>query len=390
MEEPLAILQRYWKHGQFRPLQEDIIRSVLEGKDTLALLPTGGGKSVCFQVPALIKEGLCIVITPLIALMTDQVNQLQKRGIQAVAVHSAMNRGQIDLYLNNCLYGKVKFLYVSPERLQTEMFQARVTQMNVSLIVVDEAHCISQWGHDFRPPYLKIATLRDLVPEPPVIALTATATRDVQDDIVKHLSFRSQHRVFRKTFARDNLSIVVRNAEDKEKRMTDILSKVGGSAIVYLRSRKSTREIAALLERQKISATFYHAGMSYDERVNAQEAWITDKVRVMVATNAFGMGIDKPDVRLVIHLDLPENLESYYQEAGRAGRDGVRSYAALIYHESDIEALHVKVQRSHPSIEYLQSTYQALANYFQLAVGSAEGESFNFDIFEFSGRFNFH
>lgn len=389
MEKPLDILQRYWKHGQFRPLQEDIIKSVLEGNDTLALLPTGGGKSVCFQVPALIKDGICIVITPLIALMSDQVSQLKKRGIQAVAVHSAMNRGEIDLYLNNCLYGKVKFLYVSPERLQTEMFQARVTQMNVSMIVVDEAHCISQWGHDFRPPYLKIAVLRDLVPEPPVIALTATATRGVQEDIVKHLRFRPHYGVFRKTFARENLSIVIRRTEDKEKKLTDVLRKVGGSAIVYLRSRKSTQEIATLLQRQGISATYYHAGLSYDERVSAQEAWITDKVRVIVATNAFGMGIDKPDVRLVIHLDLPENLESYYQEAGRAGRDGIRSYAALIYHESDIEALLVKVERSHPSIAYLQRIYQALANYFQLALGSGEDESFNFDIFEFSGRFNF-
>lgn len=389
MEEPLAILQRYWRHGQFRPLQEDIIYSVLAGNDTLALLPTGGGKSVCFQVPALARDGICIVITPLIALMTDQVNQLKKRGIQAVAVHSAMTRAEIDLYLDNCLYGKVKFLYLSPERLQTEMFQARVVRMNVSMIVVDEAHCISQWGHDFRPPYLKIATLRDLVPEPPLIALTATATRDVQDDIVKYLRFRKQHNIFRKSFARDNLSIVVRKAEDKEKRLTDVLRKVGGSAIVYLRSRKSTQEIAALLRRQGISATFYHAGLSYNERVAAQEAWITDKVRVMVATNAFGMGIDKPDVRLVIHLDLPENPESYYQEAGRAGRDGIRSYAALIYHDSDIDALLGKVERSHPTIAYLERTYQALANYFQLALGSGEGESFNFDIFEFSGRFNF-
>lgn len=388
MESPLVILQRYWKHAQFRPLQEEIIRSVLDGNDTLALLPTGGGKSVCFQVPAMVMDGIAVVITPLIALMTDQVNQLKKRGIQAVAVHSAMTRDEIDLYLNNCLYGKVKFLYVSPERLRTEMFQARVAQMNVSMIVVDEAHCISQWGYDFRPPYLKIADLRDLVPEPPVIALTATATRDVQDDIVKHLRFRDPHGVFRKTFARDNLSIVVRRAEDKERKLTDVLRRVGGSAIVYLRSRKSTQEIASLLERQGIPATFYHAGLSYQERTKAQDAWITDQVRVMVATNAFGMGIDKPDVRLVAHLDLPENLESYYQEAGRAGRDGVRSYAAIIYHESDIEALGVKVARSHPSIAYLQSVYQALANYYQLALGSGEGQTFNFDIFEFSGRFN--
>lgn len=388
MESPLAILQRYWKYGQFRPLQEDIIRSVLEGRDTLALLPTGGGKSVCFQVPAIAMEGICIVITPLIALMSDQVSQLKKRGIQAVAVHSAMTRAEIDLYLNNCLYGKVKFLYVSPERLQTEMFQARVTQMNVSLIVVDEAHCISQWGYDFRPPYLKIASLRDLVPESPVIALTATATEDVQHDIVKHLRFRDPYNIFRKTFARDSLSIVVRKAEDKEKKLVDVLRRLNGSAIVYLRSRKSTQEIAALLERQGISSAFYHAGLSYAERVAAQDAWITDQVRVMVATNAFGMGIDKPDVRLVVHLDLPENLESYYQEAGRAGRDGIRSYAAVIYHESDIDALLVKVERSHPSIAYLQNVYQGLANYYQLALGSGEGQAFNFDIFKFSERFN--
>lgn len=370
-------------------MQEDIINSVLAGNDTLALLPTGGGKSVCFQVPALLREGVCIVVTPLIALMNDQVNQLKKRGIQAVAVHSAMSRQEIDLYLNNCVYGGVKFLYVSPERLQSEMFQARVTRMNVSLIVVDEAHCISQWGYDFRPPYLKIATLRDLLPGVPFIALTATATVDVQADIVKHLRFRSPHGIFRKTFARDNLSIVVRKAEDKEKKLVDVLRKVGGAAIVYLRSRKSTQEVAALLGRNGMSAVSYHAGMSYEERVRAQEAWITGKVRVIAATNAFGMGIDKPDVRLVIHLDLPENLESYYQEAGRAGRDGLPSYAVVIYHEADIEALLVKVERSHPSVDYLKKVYQALANYYQLALGSGEGESFDFDIYEFGGRFGF-
>lgn len=385
----MTILQHYWKHSQFRPMQEDIINSVLAGNDTLALLPTGGGKSVCFQVPALLREGVCIVVTPLIALMNDQVNQLKKRGIQAVAVHSAMSRQEIDLYLNNCVYGGVKFLYVSPERLQSEMFQARVTRMNVSLIVVDEAHCISQWGYDFRPPYLKIATLRDLLPGVPFIALTATATVDVQADIVKHLRFRSPHGIFRKTFARDNLSIVVRKAEDKEKKLVDVLRKVGGAAIVYLRSRKSTQEVAALLGRNGMSAVSYHAGMSYEERVRAQEAWITGKVRVIAATNAFGMGIDKPDVRLVIHLDLPENLESYYQEAGRAGRDGLPSYAVVIYHEADIEALLVKVERSHPSVDYLKKVYQALANYYQLALGSGEGESFDFDIYEFGGRFGF-
>lgn len=389
METPLSILQRYWRHGQFRPMQEEIIQSVLAGKDTLALLPTGGGKSVCFQVPALLSNGLCVVITPLIALMNDQVGQLKKRGIQAVAIHSGMSRREIDLYLNNCLYGHVRFLYVSPERLQTEMFRARVTQMNVTLIAVDEAHCISQWGYDFRPPYLMIASLRDLVPQATVIALTATATPDVQDDIVEKLKFRQPFEVFRQTFARDNLSIVVRNAEDKERKLTDVLKKVNGSAIVYLRSRKATQETAAFLNKNGIPATSYHAGLTIDERTRAQSAWIGNQVRVIAATNAFGMGIDKPDVRLVIHLDLPENLESYYQEAGRAGRDGIRSYAAIIYHAADIDALKVKTERSHPSVAYLKRVYQALANHYQLATGSGEGESFDFDIYGFAARFDF-
>lgn len=386
-DTPLTILQRYWKHERFRPLQEEIISSVMEGRDTLALLPTGGGKSVCFQVPALMKDGLCIVVTPLIALMNDQVAQLKKRGIQAVAVHSAMSRDEIDLYLNNCMFGSVKFLYLSPERLQTAMFQSRVTRMNVSLIVVDEAHCISQWGHDFRPPYLRISELRELVPDVPIIALTATATREVCDDIIRYLGFRDPYSVFRRTFARDNLSIVVRKADDKVRKLLDVLRKVNGPAIVYVRSRRATKELATLLTGKGIAATWYHAGMNYDERTKAQEAWTSGKVRVIVATNAFGMGIDKADVRVVLHVDLPEDLESYYQEAGRAGRDGHRSFAAVVYQDADLEELESKVRQAHPPVEYLKQVYQALANYYQLAQGSAEGESFDFDLHQFSSRF---
>lgn len=387
METPHAVLERYWKHSQFRPLQEDIINSVLKGRDTLALLPTGGGKSVCFQVPALIMDGLCVVITPLIALMIDQVEQLKKRGIQAVAIHSYLSRSQIDVYLNNCIYGSIRFLYVSPERLQTDMFRERIRQMGVSLIAVDEAHCISQWGYDFRPPYLRIADLREILPHAPVIALTATATRDVQTDIIEKLNFRTSHELFRRTFARENLSIVVRKSENKEKKLMEILKRVNGSAIVYLRSRKGTQEVSHLLNKHGISSAFYHAGLPMADRTRAQHAWIRNEVRVMVATNAFGMGIDKADVRLVIHLDLPENLESYYQEAGRAGRDSMRSYAAIIYQDADVASLTTKIEHAHPSIDYMKRVYQALANYYQLATGSAEGESYEFDIYAFADRF---
>lgn len=390
METPLSILKKYWKHTQFRPLQEDIINAVLKKQDTLALLPTGGGKSVCFQVPAMIMDGICIVVTPLIALMNDQVDQLKRREINAVAIHTGMTRREIDIYLDNCIYGKVKFLYVSPERLQTEIFRERVKQMNVSLIAVDEAHCISQWGYDFRPPYLMIASLREFVPAATIIALTATATKDVQDDIIEKLIFRIPYEIFSRTFARENLSFVIRRFDDKEKKLLEILQKVSGSAIVYVRSRKATQEIARLLLSKKINASYYHAGLSMDDRQKAQQHWISNEVRVMVATNAFGMGIDKPDVRLVIHLDLPENIESYYQEAGRAGRDEKRAYASIIFNEADIRALQSKVEQSHPSLDYLKKIYQALANYFQLALGSGQGESYDFDLHEFSERFKFH
>jgi ATP-dependent DNA helicase RecQ len=369
-------------------MQEEIIAAVLNKHDTLALLPTGGGKSVCFQVPGMMMDGLCIVISPLIALMKDQVEGLKRKNIPAVAIHSGMSRTEIDRLLDNCVNGLIKFLYVSPERLQTELFLARVRKMNVSLLAVDEAHCISQWGYDFRPPYLRIAELREILPAVPVIALTATATVQVKDDIIEKLSFAESHEVFQRTFARDNVSFVVRKTENKERKLLEVLQKVKGSVIVYVRSRKGTVELAEMLTKRNISATMYHAGLSFQERTLHQDDWIKGHKRVMVATNAFGMGIDKPDVRIVVHLDLPENLESYYQEAGRAGRDGFRSYAVVIYHHADISALQLKVKQAHPEIAYLKRVYQGLANYLQLAEGSAEGESFDFELHDFCERFS--
>lgn len=389
MQTPLSILEQYWKHTRFRPMQEDIIQSVMNGKDTLALLPTGGGKSICFQVPALLFEGLCVVITPLIALMKDQVEQLKKREILAVAIHSGMRREEIDLYLNNAIFGSIKFLYVSPERIQTEIFIERFKQMKVSLIAVDEAHCISQWGYDFRPPYLQIASLREIKPEVPVIALTATATTQVRDDIMEKLAFRGDSQVFQRSFARDNLSFVVRKTDSKEKKLLEILQKVKGSSIIYVRSRKLTQDLAQWLNKKTIKSSYYHAGLSFEDRTKRQDEWIQNKTRVMVATNAFGMGIDKPDVRVVIHIDLPENLESYYQEAGRAGRDGHRSYAVILFNEADIQNLQTKAEQSQPSFEYLAKVYQSLANYYQLATGSAAGESYDFDVHAFADRFQF-
>lgn len=330
------------------------------------------------------------MVTPLIALMKDQVSQLKQRGIEAVAIHSGMSRQQVDVLLDNCIHGSIKFLYLSPERLQTEMFVARVKQMKVGLIAVDEAHCISQWGYDFRPPYLQIASLREYIPEVAVIALTASATEIVCQDIQDKLAFRPSAQVFKKSFARDNLSFVVRKTENKEKKVLEILQKVKGSAIIYVRSRKATQDIANALTKRNIAATFYHAGLNHDDRSKRQDHWIQNRVRVMVATNAFGMGIDKPDVRIVIHLDVPENLESYYQEAGRAGRDGLRAYAVVIYQESDLVNLRLKIEQAHPSPEVLKKIYQALANYYQLAIGSAVGESFDFDLHDFTERFSYN
>lgn len=359
----------------------------MQGKDTLALLPTGGGKSVCFQVPGILSEGLCLVVSPLIALMKDQVGQLRKRGIPAVAIHSGMRRNEIDILLNNAIYGEVKFLYVSPERLQTELFVTRFRQMRVTLIAVDEAHCISQWGYDFRPPYLRIAALREICPHVPVIALTASATLQVQEDITEKLNFKTGYALLRSSFARENLSFVVRKTENKDAKLLEILRKVRGAAIIYVRSRKATLEISRWLMKKQIPSSCYHAGLSFEERTKRQDEWINNHTRVMVATNAFGMGIDKPDVRIVIHLDLPENLESYYQEAGRAGRDGNRAFAVILYQDADISNLRHKIEQGQPSLAFLKIVYQSLANYYQLAVGSAEGESFDFDIQDFCERF---
>lgn len=388
MPSPEQILKKHWGYSAFRDSQKEIVESVLAGKDCVALLPTGGGKSICFQVPALIKPGVCLVISPLIALMEDQVSQLKKRGIRAEAIHSGMTRNQIDVLLDNCVYGDIKLLYCSPERLQTEIFIERFKKMNVSFIAVDEAHCISHWGYDFRPPYLQIASLRDIKPELPFLALTASATAEVKKDIIDFLKLK-QPALFQRSFARPNISFAVRHTENKEKKLLDVLQKIQGPAIIYVRSRKTTQDLANWLHRHSISATFYHAGLTYEERKQRQESWQHNKNRVMVATNAFGMGINKDDVRVVAHIDLPENLESYYQEAGRAGRDGKKAYAVLIYHDSDVENLEHKVEQAQPSYEYLKKIYQALANYLQLAEGAGLNESFDFNLEDFCHRFNF-
>lgn len=382
-----SILKQYWNYDTFRPLQAEIIQSVLEGRDTLALMPTGGGKSLCFQVPTLMLEGICIVISPLIALMQDQVEQLKHRDIAAVGVFSGMHKNQIDIALDNCIYGDIKFLYVSPERLQTKIFIERAKQMKINLLVVDEAHCISQWGYDFRPPYMKIAEFRNLIPSVPLIALTATATEEVKTDILERLEMKNPQ-IFQQSFARDNLSYSAFKEDDKERRLMKILQNVQGSAVVYVRNRRRTQEVADLLNKTNIQATFYHAGLNAADRTKRQASWIKNQVRVMVATNAFGMGIDKPDVRTVIHLDLPDTLEAYYQEAGRAGRDGEKAYAVALFNQSDIEGLIKNVQQSYPPIELVRRVYQCLGNLFQLAVGAGEFASYDFDLVEFQRRFD--
>ncbi|MDW7691503.1 ATP-dependent DNA helicase RecQ [Flammeovirgaceae bacterium SG7u.111] len=377
------VLLQYWGYPEFRALQEEIILSVMSGKDTLALLPTGGGKSVCFQVPALAMEGICIVVSPLIALMKDQVFQLKRRQISAAAIYSGMSKKEIDITLDNCIYGNVKFLYVSPERLKTDLFLARMEKMKVSMLAIDEAHCISQWGYDFRPPYLEIASLRELLPGVPCIALTATATEAVKVDIQEKLNFQNGQ-VFQKSFARSNLSYSVFYEESKEKRLVEMLEKVPGTAVVYVRNRKRTKSIAEFLQSRRISASFYHAGLSNDQRAKRQEDWINNKTRVMVATNAFGMGIDKPDVRLVVHMDLPDSLEAYYQEAGRAGRDEKIAYATVLYNQSDTEGLLRNVETSFPAPETIKRVYQSLANFFKIASGSGFMESYDFELEHFA------
>ena len=386
---PQQILKKYWGYDAFRAMQEDIINSVLEGKDTLALLPTGGGKSICFQVPTMALEGVCVVVTPLIALMKDQVEQLNKRGISAKAIYSGMTKKEIDITLDNCVYSKnIKFLYLSPERLKTDLFQERVKRMNVCLLAIDEAHCISQWGYNFRPAYLEIAAIREKIPTVPCIALTATATLQVRQDIQDKLEFRENSQVFTKSFARENLSYSAFVEENKNKKMLQILNNVKGTGIIYVRNRKRCKEIALWLRGQKISADFYHAGLTHAQRNHVQEAWINGKIRVIAATNAFGMGIDKPDVRTVIHTDLPDSLEAYYQEAGRAGRDEKKAYGIALFDESDLDILEKRTLQAHPELPIIKKVYQALANYFKIAVGSFPMESFDFDMEEFFRRFS--
>ena len=382
----LEVLKKYWGYPHFRSPQEEIVAAFLKGNDVVAVLPTGAGKSICFQVASLMKEGVCVVVTPLIALMQDQVLQLKARGIPAIAIHSGMNRMAIDIALDNCVYGKEKFLYVSPERLQTEIFRERFKKMNVNLVAIDEAHCISQWGYDFRPSYLQIADLHELKPGIPFMALTASATLRVREDIAGKLQLKNPS-LFQKSFARENLSLVVRKTEAKEKKLLEIMKKVPGAAIIYVRSRKATESLSRLLTKNKVMATFYHAGLSTEERMKRQQNWIENQVRVIVATNAFGMGINKPDARVVVHMDLPENMESYYQEAGRAGRDGKRSYATIIFHAVDVLNLRSKTELAQPGLDYLKKIYQALANHFQVAAGSSQGEAYNFDVDVFSKQF---
>ena len=388
MEHPLVILKKYWNFDSFRPLQESIIDSVLEGKDTLALLPTGGGKSLCYQVPALCQPGVTLVISPLIALMKDQVEQLKKRQISAAAIYSGMPYAEIDRVLDNAVYGGLKLLYLSPERLATDLAMERIRRMHISLLAVDEAHCISQWGYDFRPAYLNIGAIRELIPQTPVLALTATAIPEVVTDIQEKLHFPQPH-VFQKSFARPNLSYVVRKEENKIGKLADMLKKQPGTAIVYVRNRRKTQEVALQLQRMGFTASFYHAGLEHDDRAKRQDEWMRGAVHAMVCTNAFGMGIDKPDVRLVVHLDLPDSPEAYFQEAGRAGRDGERAYAVLVYDDSDIRLLEENFSRAFPEPKEIRRVYQALGSFLQLAVGSGAGESFNFDLAAFSKAFQF-
>jgi len=383
------ILARYWGYSHFRPLQEEIIQSVYEGKDTLGLMPTGGGKSITFQVPAMAMEGTCIVITPLIALMKDQVENLRKKEINAIAIHSGMGREEIDIALDNVIFGQVKFLYLSPERLETEIFKVRLEKMKICLIAIDEAHCISQWGFDFRPSYLKIAELKDLLPDVPFLALTATATPQVVEDIMEKLEFKEKN-VFRKSFERKNLIYDVEKCEDKIQRIIRIIKENPGTGIIYARNRKKTRELALILQKEGVQADYYHAGLTHADRSRKQEEWQKDKIKVIISTNAFGMGIDKPDVRFVIHADLPDSLEAYYQEAGRAGRDEKPAKAILLYNESDRRSVDQRIQISFPELSVIREVYKALGNFFQIPVGSGKGQNYDFILTDFISKFKFN
>ena len=382
------ILKQYWGYDRFRGIQEDIIDSISKNKDTLGLMPTGGGKSITFQVPALAKEGMCLVITPLIALMKDQVQNLKKRGIKALAIYSGMSRQDIIITLENCIFGNYKFLYISPERLDTEIFRTKLRKMHISMITVDESHCISQWGYDFRPAYLKIAEIRELLPDVPVLALTATATPEVVKDIQARLHFRHKN-VFRMSFERNNLAYIVRKTENKTAELLHILRSMPGSAIVYVRNRRRTKEITKLLNNEHITADFYHAGLDDATKDIRQHRWQSGESRVMVATNAFGMGIDKPDVRIVIHMDLPDSIEAYFQEAGRAGRDGQKAYAVILYAKSDKTTLHKRILDTFPEKEYIRDVYEHLQYYYQMAMGDGLDCVREFNIEDFCRKFKY-
>ena len=383
-----ALLKRYWGFDTFRPVQEQVILSVLAGRDTLALMPTGGGKSLTYQIPGLASEGVCIVVTPLIALMKDQVQNLRKRGIKALAIYSGMTRQEIVTALENCIFGDYKFLYISPERLDTEIFRIKLRSMKVSMITVDESHCISQWGYDFRPAYLKIAEIRELLPGVPVLALTATATPEVVKDIQSRLNFREEN-VFRMSFERKNLAYIVRKTDNKTGELLHILKRIDGSAIIYVRNRRRTKEITELLMQEGITADFYHAGLDNAVKDLRQKRWQNGEIRVMVATNAFGMGIDKPDVRIVLHIDLPDSPEAYFQEAGRAGRDGLKAYAVILYAKSDKMTLHKRVADTFPEKEYILQVYEHLQYYYQMAMGDGFQCIREFNLEEFCRKFKY-
>lgn len=383
----LDILRRYWGYPAFRPMQEDIMHSVLNGKDTLALMPTGGGKSLCYQVPAMAQPGLCLVISPLIALMKDQVEALRRKNITAYAIYSGQTWQEVNRTLKTVAESNCKFLYVSPERLETKLFREYLPAMDISLLAVDEAHCISQWGYDFRPSYLRIAALREELPDVPLLALTASATPEVQEDICQRLAF-GEHQIFRQSFARPNLSYSAFATHSRINRMVEIFEKVQGSGLVYCKTRRRTREISELLNAKKIQADYYHAGLAQEARNAKQESWLKNETRVMVCTNAFGMGIDKPDVRVVIHADVPDCLENYYQEAGRAGRDTERAYAVLLYDHDELNELRELPAVRFPSLENIRLIYQGIVNYLQLPVGGGEGQYYDFDLTDFIRKFN--